>query len=79
MDFVGELYIMNILRDTIAKAIFENLLDKNNYTDDTIEAALRFINKIGPALEKKHEAGKTGLKFDVEAYEGVLKEFSDIQ
>ena len=55
MDFVGELFISGILRDRIAKDIFQMLLSSDSgRTDDTIEAALRFINKIGKALEDKH-------------------------
>jgi hypothetical protein len=79
MDFVGELYITNILRDKIAKEILTMLLTKETYTNDTVEAGLRFINRIAPALEKKHETQGDKAKFTKEEYEQILSTFQEIE
>ena len=80
MDFVGELYLSNILRDKIAENILSNLLtDENKTTDDTIEAALRFINKIGKALEEKHTKQEPSKhKFTVAEYEAIMGKFKHL-
>ena len=79
MDFVGEILISGILRDRIAKDIFGMLLEKESRTDDTIEAALRFINKIGKALEEKHKSQKVEKqKFTADEYKEVLDIFREI-
>lgn len=78
MDFVGELYISNMLRDKIAKEIFSMLLQATAYTNDTVEAALRFIEKIGPVLEQKLKGPNGNPKFTLEEYNGVVSEFTAI-
>jgi hypothetical protein len=80
MDFVGELYLSNILRDGIAQNILTNLLtDVARITDDTIEAALRFINKIGKTLEDKHQKQDLSKqKFSVDEYETIMSTFKKL-
>lgn len=79
MDFVGELFISSILRDRIAKDIFQMLLEDKKRTDETIEAALRFINKIGKALEDKHKkTDKSKQKFTEDDYAEVVNIFKGI-
>ena len=79
MDFVGELYLSTILRDKIAENILQTLLEDGKRTDDTVEAALRFVNKIGKALEDKHKKQETSKqKFTEEEYQVILDKFKEI-
>ena len=82
MDFIGELYISNILRDKIAQDILTSLLQETKITSDTVEAALRFISKIGPVLEKKYDKAKDEkgkqIKFLREDYEKIIEEFRNV-
>lgn len=60
IDFVGELYKEQLLSDSIINSIFECLLGYGEsgdiyqeYNDNTIEASLKLINKIGHTMEAK--------------------------
>ena len=86
MDFIGELYISGILRDNISQSILNNLLADKMISNDTVEAALRFINKIGPVLERKYKdnekqaakedgKGAKGPKFSRDDYEAIIARF----
>lgn len=62
IDFVGELYKEQLLSDSIINSIFECLLgygesgeNYQDFNDNTIEAALKLINKIGCTMEGKVE------------------------
>ena len=53
IEFIGELYLSHLLRPDTAKSIFDNLLDPGCFLDDTVEAAIRFIEKIGQTIEER--------------------------
>lgn len=53
IEFVGELHKAGLLSDSITKSIFKTLLDVAKFSDDTIEAGMRFLEKVGPSIEKK--------------------------
>lgn len=82
IEFIGELFMCHILRVDTAKSIFANLISSENFVDDTVEAAIKFIEKIGPAIEEKlQEGGKgneTKRKFSDEEYQAILQNFRDI-
>lgn len=52
IDFIGELYRQHLLTDRIIFQIFYSLLglDDQNPTEDTVEAALNLVNKVGSEL-----------------------------
>ena len=60
IEFIGELYTCFLLRGDTAKSIFEHLLHPDCYLDDTVEAAIKFIEKIGPTIEEKLGDNKSG-------------------
>ena len=75
-----------MLRGDTAKSIFEHLLHPACFLDDTVEAAIKFIEKIGPTIEEKlkpqNENSKggeaKGRKFSQEEYDDILKNFDTI-
>jgi len=60
IEFIGELYTCFLLRGETAKSIFDHLLHPDCFLDDTVEAAIKFIEKIGPAIEEKLGDTKSG-------------------
>lgn len=80
IEFIGELFTSHLLRNDTAKLILENLLDKNSFTDDTVEAAIRFIEKIGQTIEEKLKTSKADAKNKIteEDYQGILAKFDSI-
>lgn len=84
IEFVGELFTCHLLRGDTAKSIFEHLLNVECFVDDTIEAAIKFIEKIGPTIEEKIRQGTEGKgaasnrKFSQEEYDTILGRFNDI-
>ena len=58
IEFVGELHKEYLLSDSIAKSVFSTLLKPDTFTDDTIEAAIKFIEKVGPGIEERVKSGK---------------------
>lgn len=58
IEFVGELHKEYLLSDSIAKSVFSTLLKPDTFTDDTIEAAIKFIEKVGPGIEERISASK---------------------
>ena len=55
IDFVGELYKKSMLSEGILKSVFVNLLgmqstNTGQVNDDTIEAAIKILTKLGPEL-----------------------------
>ena len=79
IDFIGELYIRSLLRDATAKSIFTYLLQEDCYQNDTVEAALKFIEKIGPSIEEKlAQDGSGKKKFSSADYEEILVAFEKI-
>ena len=51
IEFIGELFIEHLLRGDTAKSIFEHLLHPQQFIDDTVEAAIRFLEKVGMQIE----------------------------
>ena len=85
IEFIGELYTCDLLRGVTAKSIFEHLLNKDCFVDDTVEAAIKFIEKIGPSIEdklikSKGEAAKGGgaRRFSQDEYDDILNKFDSI-
>lgn len=72
----------HLLRPDTAKSIFEHLLHPENFVNDTVEAAIKFMEKLGPSIEEKlaQQAGKEGTavnskKITQEDYDGILANF----
>lgn len=83
IEFIGELFIEHLLRGDTAKSIFEHLLHPQFFFEDTVEAAIKFLEKIGIQIEeqlrKQQESGKgTARKFSQEEYDGILARFDQI-
>ena len=81
IEFVGELFTVHLLRHDIAKSIFEWLLHDEQLNDDTVEAAIRFIEKIGQAIEEviaKQADGAKSRKFTSEEYNSILAKFDHV-
>ena len=87
IEFIGELYKCHLLRGDTAKSIFVHLLDEDCFLDDTVEAAIKFIEKIGLSIEEKLKtqnasSGGGGAdnkrKFTDEEYQGILQRFEKI-
>jgi translation initiation factor 4G len=58
IEFVGELFKQQIVTDSVMQSIFDNLLglnlcDKKSVNDNTIEAAIKLMNKTGSTLEER--------------------------
>ena len=54
INFIALLYIEYLLPEKIAfQILFDLLRDKEPATNDKLEAALNFMNTIGPALEER--------------------------
>ena len=56
IDFVGEIYKKGLLSESILQSVFNTLLGFNqisdaNVNDNTIDAAIKLINKLGFTLE----------------------------
>jgi hypothetical protein len=68
IEFVGELFKLNIVTDTVLNQVFISLLgigvqDDSNINDNTIEAAIKLMNKVGHTLEARvNESGKAETK-----------------
>ena len=80
IEFVGELHKAGLLSDGITKSIFQTLLNNATFSDDTIEAGMRFLEKVGPTIEKKlatTKATKKGL-ITKEDYDDILGNFKTI-
>lgn len=79
IEFIGELYLCHLLRPDTVKSIFEHLLHMDCFMDDTVEAALRFIEKVGPTIEERMSASE-GIKRKISAedYEVILNKFKKI-
>ena len=82
IEFIGELFLCHLLRPDTAKSIFEHLLHPENFVNDTVEAAIKFMEKLGPSIEEKlaQQAGKEGTavnskKITQEDYDGILANF----
>ena len=84
IEFIGELYLSHLLRADTAKSIFENLLNLQCFADDTVEAGIKFIEKIGPTIEEriKAKAGGEGgggkRVITQEEYKEILDKFKQI-
>lgn len=83
IEFIGELFIEHLLRGDTAKSIFEHLLHPQFFFEDTVEAAIKFLEKIGIQIEeqlrKQQESGKgTARKFSQEEYDAILARFDTI-
>ena len=76
IEFVGELHKEYLLSDSIAKSVFSTLLKPDTFTDDTIEAAIKFIEKVGPGIEERILASKK--TFTQEHYDEILQNFAEI-
>ena len=70
---MGELHKEYLLSDSIAKSVFATLLKPETFTDDTIEAALRFIEKVGPGIEERVKSEKK--TFTLDDYNKILNDF----
>ncbi len=58
IDFVGEIYKKGLLSESILNSVFHTLLGYNvesdsNVNDNTIDAGIKLINKLGFTLEQK--------------------------
>lgn len=59
IDFVGELFKETLITDPIINSVFECLMgygengNSLNFNDNTVEASLNLINKIGHTLSDK--------------------------
>lgn len=62
IEFIGELFTCHLLRGDTAKSIFEHLLHPEFFIDDTVEAAIRFVEKIGPSIEEKFSTSSENAK-----------------
>ena len=82
IEFIGELFLCHLLRSDTAVSIFQHLLDRGCFTDDTVEAAIKFIEKVGPAVEEKIASaaaeGKKTKMISQEDYDLILKDFKEI-
>jgi len=78
IEFIGELFMVHLLRSDTAKSIFDNLLNQDCLIDDTVEAAIRFIEKIGPTIEDKYKSDKSKNRISEEEYMNILEKFRTI-
>ena len=78
IEFIGELYLSHLLRPDTAKSIFDNLLDPGCFQDDTVEAAIRFIEKIGLTIEERIKQEQPKRKITQEQYDEILSKFKKI-
>lgn len=87
IDFVGELYKEQLLSDSIINSIFECLVGYGEsgstyqeFNDNTIEASLKLINKIGHTMEakKKESSERKGAKI-VQQLDLLYKRFNYLQ
>ena len=69
IEFIGELYLSHLLLPATAKSIFEHLLEPDCFMDDTVEAAIRFIEKVGPTIEERIAQDGTKRKIGQEDYD----------
>ena len=53
IEFVGELFCMQIIRWKTLEEIFQTLLEKTLFNDDSVEAALKFMEKTAISIENK--------------------------
>jgi len=58
IDFVGEIYKKSLLSETILQSVFHSLLGFStssdaSVNDNTIDAAIKLISKLGFTLEQK--------------------------
>ena len=81
IEFIGELFKCHLLRGDTAKSIFEQLLKEDCFVDETVEAAIKLIEKIGASIEEKHKSekqSKGSSKISPEEYKGILARFDQI-
>lgn len=79
IEFIGELFLCHLLRPDTVKSIFGNLLHPDCFMDDTVEAALKFIEKVGPTIEERMASAEgSKRKISSEDYEQILNKFKKI-
>jgi hypothetical protein len=88
IEFVGELFKQMLVTDLVMSQVFSSLLGIGqesdlNVNDNTIEAGLRLISKLGPTLEKniidtKEEDKREKLKATVEEIFDRLKQLETL-
>ena len=78
IEFIGELYLSHLLRPDTAKSIFEHLLHPDCFMDDTVEAAIKFIEKVGPTVEERIQSDRSKKKISQEEYDSILDKFKKI-
>lgn len=78
IEFIGELYLSHLLRPDTAKSIFEHLLHPDCFMDDTVEAAIKFIEKVGPTIEERIANDASKRKISQEDYDIILGKFKKI-
>ena len=78
IDFVGELYRQNLLTEMIIFQCFSSLLglDETIPNEDTLEASLNLIYKVGDELQKRISSGKKAESAKKEAE--VYKRFDEL-
>lgn len=87
IDFVGELFRKGIISDNILKSVFHCLLGiqegdeiidtVDDVNDDTIEAAIQLINKLGADLQQK-AAKQEKMRETLELTYGRFKNLQDM-
>ena len=78
IEFIGELYLSHLLRPDTAKSIFEHLLHPDCFQDDTVEAAIKFIEKVGRTVEERIANDASKRKISQEDYNEILDKFKKI-
>lgn len=86
IQFVGDLFEKRLMSDYVICLVFTDLLgvdnlDDSNINDNTIEAALKLINKIGKTLDDdlakhKEKYGETGDKQNKKIFEVLTKTYA---
>jgi translation initiation factor 4G len=75
IDFIGELYRQYLLPERIIFQIFSSLLglDTQEPNEDTLEAALNLVSKVGPELEVRVKGKKTEKTKDGDSNKPLLE------
>lgn len=56
IKFIGELFILNLLKETIIHACFKLLLSKNDPSEETIESLCKLMTTVGSRLDASDKA-----------------------
>ena len=78
IEFIGELYLSHLVTPDTIKFFFEHLLHPDCLMEDTVEAAIKLMERIGPKIEEGIAIDESNNKISQKDYNIILHKFKKI-